>query len=363
MKTELAIQKLLRDKGLEYTKEYLNVTAKEAGDLILLKYKQIEADWTKPELHQCRGIILHKDTFDVVAFSYEKFFNLSEGYAATIDWDSAKFYEKLDGSLINLYFYNDSWHVQTSGTIDANADTYHPSMTFADLFWYTVIKQYGSKENFISKLDTNNNYMFELMSPYNIIVTQHTECQALLHGARDMTTYNFIDIDNIDLDKAKLYDLSSVDEMMGEIGNMGWQEEGFVVVDKNFNRVKCKNPDYVAVHHQATSVKPSSIINIIKTNEIDEFLSYFKHRKDEVLYYEKCWNKEQKDIEDFYNTVKDIEDQKEFAVKVLNGISKQYSGILFALRNGHIKDVHEGMCRISDKDWYYKFNYTEKTMF
>lgn len=359
----LAIQKLLRDKGLQYTKEYLNLTVKESQDLILLKYKQIEADWTKIETHQCRGIILEKKTYNIIALSYFKFFNLTEGYAATIDWDSAKFYEKLDGSLCNLYYYNDSWHVQTSGTIFADANTHHPSMLFVDLFWHSVIQQYGSKEKFITKLDSNFNYMFELCTPYNIVVVQHNEFKVYLHGVRDMTTYKFIDIDDINLDKAKLYDLSSVDEMMTEIEGMNWQEEGFVVVDKYFNRVKCKNPDYVAVHHQATSSKPSSIINIIKTNEVDEFLSYFKYRSDEVLYYQKCWDKEFKLICDFYENVKNIEDQKQFAIEVLTGISKQYSGILFGLKNGHIKNIHEGMCRISDKDWYHKFDYQHKTGF
>jgi hypothetical protein len=236
-------------------------------------------------------------------------------------------------------------------------------MTFADLFWYTVNLQYGNKQKFISKLDTNFNYMFELCTPYNIIVTQHSDFQVLLHGVRDMRTYEFIDIEDINLDKAKLYDLSSVDEMISEIDNMDWQEEGFVVVDKYFNRVKCKNPDYVAVHHVKSNCGPYAILDIIKNNECDEFLSYFKHREDEVLYYQKCWNNEFKLIEDFYETVKDIEDQKQFAIEVLNGISKQYSGILFALRNGHVKNIHEGMCRISDKDWYHKFDYQHKTGF
>jgi hypothetical protein len=68
----LAIQKLLRDKGLKYTKEYLNLMVKESEDLILLKYKQIEADWTKIETHQCRGIILEKKTYNIIALSYIK---------------------------------------------------------------------------------------------------------------------------------------------------------------------------------------------------------------------------------------------------------------------------------------------------
>jgi len=49
-----------------------------------------------------------------------------------------------------------------------------------------------------------------------------------------------------------------------------------VVVDKYFNRVKVKSPLYVALNHLSQGVTThGNIVEIIRKNEQDEFLSYF----------------------------------------------------------------------------------------
>lgn len=94
----LEIQVLLRLHGLQHVKEYLKLDVKEKDNLVLLNYRQLDADWSKSALLDCRGIILDRSKdWKVVAFPYEKFFNIGEGYCAQIDWDNAKFYEKSDG--------------------------------------------------------------------------------------------------------------------------------------------------------------------------------------------------------------------------------------------------------------------------
>lgn len=357
MKTELKIQKLLRTSGLDYAISYLNLDVKHLDNLVLLKYKQIEVDWNKKENLECRGIILDKDNnFEVVAFPYNKFFNLHEGHCATIDWNSAEFFSKMDGSLMNLYFYKNEWHVQTSGTINADARTNHATLKFVDLFWMSVERMYKSKENFIALLNTRYNYMFELCTEWNIVVTPHTGYEIWLHGVRDMHTYEFIRLDEIDgLYTVKRYNLSNLDEMYKEIENMTWQDEGFIVVDKYFNRAKCKNPTYVEMHHSVTGVSPYSIVEIIKTNEQDEYLSYFKHKTEEVLFIKTEWDKIVNYLTDYYDQVKDIVDNKEFALKIIADLEKSYASILFNMRNGNIQSIHDGMCRIHNRVWYNKF--------
>lgn len=353
----LQIQILLRLHGLQHVVDYLNLIVKEHGDLVLFKYNQIRADWSKPANLECRGLILDKTKdWKVVAYPYEKFFNIGEGYCAKIDWNTAKFYEKLDGSLINLYFYNGEWCAQTSGTIDASSTANNAITSFTDLVWRSVIEMYGSKDNFLSKLDINKNYMFELCTPENIVVTPHSDYRIYLHGVRCMETYNYIDIESTGLVCAKQYDIKDVDEMLSKFDNMSWKEEGFVVCDANFNRVKCKNPKYVAVHHNVTGVSPYMIINIIKTNEIDEFLSYFQSRQDEIYDIEKKWNNVHNYLLDFYNSIKHITDNKEFALTILNGkLPNIYIAMMFSLRNNKIKNIWEGMCKIENRYWYNLF--------
>lgn len=352
----LHIQTLLELHGLQATVDYLKLECKVKDNLVLLKYRQLDADWTKPATLECRGIILERGTWKVVAYPYDKFFNLGEGYAAKMDWESTVWYTKLDGSLMNLYYYKGEWRVQTSGTIDADTGSNHISMTFADLFWKAVTDMYGCRTKFLLLLDTNKNYMFELCTPWNIVVTPHTDYKVYLHGVRDMKTFKWIELESVKgLVTAERHNISSITEMESTLNDMPWQDEGYVLVDKYFNRVKCKNPKYVAVHHTATKVSPYAIMSVIKSNEIDEFLAYFAHHTDEVMLLKSKWDELHNDLLNYYNTVKDIETDKEFALTVKECELKRYSGLFFSLRNGRIKSVHEGMCKISDRELYNKF--------
>lgn len=353
----LEIQTLLRLHGLDAVVDSLKLLAKVDGDLVLFKYKQLEADWTIKALYDCRGLILNSaDNWNIVSFPYEKFFNIGEGYCAVIDWETAKFYDKADGSLINFYFFNGKWNIQTSGTIHGESTANNNISTFADLVWKTVELMYG-KDKFLSMLDTNKNYMFELCTPENIVVTPHQDYKILLHGIRDMRTLEFCNIDETDFVKAKRWDLANVDEMLAEFEDMDWRDEGFVVCDANYNRAKSKNPKYVAVHHVSTGVSPYAIMNVIKKNEIDEFCAYFKHREEEVMFLKEKWDEVHTDLVKFYNKIKNINTDKYFAITIRESeLNRMYHGMMFALRNGKIESIHEGMCRIEHRYWFNLFH-------
>jgi hypothetical protein len=197
--------------------------------------------------------------------------------------------------------------------------------------------------------------MFELCTPWNIVVTPHEDYTIKLHGVRDMNTFDWIDIDTIDLVKVKSYDLSSIDEMLEQFENMTWMEEGFVVFDGK-HRAKCKNPKYVQVHHTVMGVSPYAIVNVIKTNEIDEYLAYFKHKADEINFIKENWDIELNTLQTIYDSIKNITDQKEFALKVFALVKdKTLTGIMFAMRNNNIADIHAGMCKLDNRFWYNRF--------
>ena len=49
-----------------------------------------------------------------------RFFNYNEKEADILDWNSVKVYEKIDGCLATLYYYNNEWHVASDDTPDAS---------------------------------------------------------------------------------------------------------------------------------------------------------------------------------------------------------------------------------------------------
>lgn len=259
------------------------VIVKCKDDLILLSYNLnvamehgIKIDFTDPVVKECRGIILNKNTFDVVCYPFSKFGNYTESYADRIDWDSAKIQEKIDGSLMKLYYYNNNWNWSTSGTIDANDAPASDSMTFYDLVKsatnYTDI-------NFDS-LDKDNTYMFELVSPLKRIVVQYNQTLLYHIGTRNNKTGKELSVD-IGIRKPKEYDYSSLDECIKFVEKLetydGLLHEGFVVVDKDYHRVKIKSTSYLAMHRAIDNHKVFTLkraIEIIRANCIERYRDF-----------------------------------------------------------------------------------------
>ena len=95
------------------------ITIKDDGDFTLLKYSQIDSDFSKEIVRECRGLIIDKD-LKPVCVPFYKFGNYGESYADNIDWSTAAVEEKIDGSLIKVWSYNGKWIVSTNGTIFAH---------------------------------------------------------------------------------------------------------------------------------------------------------------------------------------------------------------------------------------------------
>ena len=150
---------------------------KRDNNYIIFNYNQIMSDFSNSIVKEARGIILEDKTYRVVCFPFMKFFNVQEPNASQIDWESARVQEKIDGSLMKVWFHNGTWHLSTNGQIDAaDSDSSCSAFpTFKALF-LEALKKYGfTWESFTNTLDTNYTYMFELTSPYNRVVIEYFE--------------------------------------------------------------------------------------------------------------------------------------------------------------------------------------------
>lgn len=258
---------------------------KEDDTYMLLKYNQLESDFSKKIVRECRGIILDKETLKVVAFPFTKFFNYGQVEAAKINWKGARVLDKIDGSLIFLWYDRNEWHWSTSGNINASRSEF--SMT--DLLkikcsvktWQELIEYADNyKDLQWDKLDKNCTYMFELVSPYTKVVIPYS-CTKLYHLAtRNNVTYKEEEQD-IGIQKPKSYPLTTLDDCLSAAEQLSKEYEGFVVVDKNYHRVKIKNPTYLMMHRMANNgqITLKSVLALLKSNDHEEFLSYFPEWK------------------------------------------------------------------------------------
>jgi len=255
------------------------IKVKRDSGCVLLKYDQIRSDMNLNIVRECRGIIFSEtDGYRPVCVPFFKFGNYGESYVPEIDWNSARAQEKLDGSLMKLWHHNEKWHISSNGEIDArNAHISSALISTArktDL--HTLFVEAWSKINKdFNDLDKNYTYMFELTSPHNRIVVRYDDTTIRHIGTRNIQTLQECDMD-IGIAKPREFSFKTFDDCIESAKQLGYDDEGYIVVDKFFNRVKVKSPLYVALNHISQGVTTNgNIVDIIQKNEQDEFLNYF----------------------------------------------------------------------------------------
>jgi hypothetical protein len=332
----LHVQKFLRDGGTleELTKRYsISVKRhKSYPNLVLLKYDQIESPFGEEIVRECRGIILDQDeNWRVVSLAFTKFFNHGEGHAAEINWHSARVQEKIDGSLCVLYFYDGIWHVATSGTPDASGPVGKTDRTFRDLFW-DVFMRSGYYDP--AKLRPTKCYSFELTTPENRVVVPHTDSKITLIGVRDVETLREEPVSEYTgqfsvVREFPLQSFEQVEETFRQLNPL--HQEGYVIVDAMFNRVKVKHPGYVALHHMRDGFTKRRILEVVRSGETPEFLAHFPEFQAEFDEVKTKYDALVTELESHYAEIKNIPEQKAFALKAKDS---RCSGALFAVRAG-----------------------------
>lgn len=354
---KLALVNLLREKGLQHLIDTFAIKAKRHNlfkNLILLKYDQLDSPRGNEIVNQCRGIIVDEaNNYAVVSYPYNRFYNDGESYANKIDWSTAKVYEKLDGSLCTVYWYNNQWHVATSGTPDASGPLgFDSSQTFKDLFWDT-----WNKLGYKLPTDRGLCYMFELMTPENIILVRHKDYRIVLHGVREifpetrlkeLPPEGFAYIHQWEC--VKSHALNNVEDVIKSLhGTDPSQMEGYVVCDANFNRVKIKSPQYVALAHLKEGLTVHRLMDIVRNAEGDEFLIYFPEYKEVFTNLKDKYNILVTLIQKSYDEIPKDLIQKEYASYATK---YAWSSLLFMYRAGKIKNLKQGLLEMDIEKLY-----------
>lgn len=313
--------------------------SKRYPNLVQFKYSQLESPFKEQLVRECRGLILdEKDNWAIVARPFDKFFNYGEALAPEIDWSSAKVYEKLDGSLIILYNYDDGWHVATSGSCDAGGNVGDTNLTFKDLFWQIFHDQGLVVPKQIARSYT---YMFELMTPFNKVICNYgIRGSVKLIGMRQRHTGHEVDIEQFrNYPIAPSYPLKSIDELIMTFDQMEpLLQEGYVVVDAQRNRIKVKHPGYVALHHMKAHFSIRYMVELVRKAELAEVLAYFPEWADLLMTVQDSVDEFVKKVDASWYAYKDIPIRKDFAIAIAK---LPYSSVLFAMMDKKYKEPIE----------------------
>lgn len=322
------------------------LSIKTYGDYVLFKYNQFDSDFSEQIVREARGSIFRRegDEWICVCRPFDKFFNYGEPYAADLDWRAVKVTEKIDGSLMKMWYDRGEWHLSTNGTINAfNCFQDDTNVSFGAIFERALGKPYTELGWFLDKSQT---HLFELTSPETKIVVPYSDGVYYL-GSRNIEDgdyfYNlplvYIHEDKMNVREVKEYPYTSLKEVIEETKKLDHFHEGFVIEDRNGNRVKAKSPEYLraAKFFQKGYIGEKEMVELILTESLDDFLAYFPT-------YNRLAAKVSGDIEMFINQLDAywfsfgrISERKIFAEKIgkVNGsnfLFKKYTNPNFDIK-------------------------------
>ena len=357
-----------------YWKEVMDecdITIKYEGDTYAIFNYGIDANFANPIVQEARGIII--DVSDpqqptVACWPFRKFGNYQEPYADEIDWSMAAVQEKIDGSIVKMWWdrHAEKWRWSTNGVIDADkAEINDSQITFLDLIYKA--DNYGDIINAINRgeLNTDRTYIFELVSPYNQIVIKYPSTHLYHLGTRDNVTgqeYGH----TINMDKPCSYMLSSMDDCINAAAELnkganGVKYEGFVVVDANWHRIKIKSPEYLFMHHVYCNGQfpAKKIVNGLRSGALDadEMCKAYPDLAHIFRYYQWQIEEFKYQADEICQTVDRLYEEffgnrKAIAMGIKDG---RYGAIGFTyLNGGRTKSVEEILNDMNDRQ-YMKF--------
>ena len=250
---------------------------------VSLNYDQIEAKDGHPLVDGCRGLVVRQDhdgprgspgAYSVLARPFTRFYNLGSGHAADIDWSTAAFEEKLDGTLCIVYLDPDldDFCVATRSVPDADVPN-SEGVTFAELFW----RHSGASD--VGGYDAECTYLYELTGPGNQIGVPYdawgTTLLARIDNATGVETPG-------DAPRHRFETLAEAQDWLGR--QPGHAIEGFIVRDGAGRRVKVKSAQYLAIAKVMTAAGSDvSLTQIVLSGTADDVRGFLPKPRQERI--------------------------------------------------------------------------------
>ena len=260
--------------------------------------------------------------------------------------DKVRVVEKVDGSLVLLYKYHDVWHVNTRGSFGGG------ELAFTGKSWSEWIWGAFPRLDQVELLDANHTYVMEFVSPYNKVVRYYPLPQLYLLAVIETKTGEELPDEAADAiadrlgvqrpNRFSLKNAEAIQKFLKENAEVDPTFEGFVLIDRNHNRIKFKSETYVNLHHLVDNgnlFNPSRLVPLVLNGERDEVVSYLPEIAEHFDRVEKVLNSAFADLMKLWESVCGIESQKDFALSIVGRTS--LSSILFRARKEqrHPKDI------------------------
>lgn len=353
----LEVQKYLQQNSLQKLQEELFIQVNEKDDLVILNYHQLESPKTHPIVRECRALVLEKGTWNLVAKSFNRFFNWGEMQEEMKDfnWGNCFSNTKEDGSLVILFNYKNQWYANTRGSWGTDICQGTPYT------WREVILQALNLKSLDDiPLPKHLTYACELTSPYNKVVRAYTKASLwLLSVFEGNDELEPKECDSLALqgnlrrpETFVFRSIEQVEKYIREVSENDKTYEGIVVKDSR-SRWKIKSATYLALHKlkgNGNIFNPKVLVSLVLSGDASEVLTYYPECEEIYREVEKKVNAAWKELAELWEETWRIESQKDFALAIVK--KTPFSGTLFQLRknkgkNQSLSDLKE-MWRTSE---------------
>ena len=299
---------------------------------------------------KCRGIIINRETGEIVARPFEKFFNLGDPNSGFLNATTAGepvVWEKMDGFLCTGYKWEGKWWCALKGSFHSPHAKWATAQIQKSQDWpigYTpvfegitsnlrVVLDYGKREE-LMLLALVNNETGEELNPYSL------EIWASKNGLSTPRKYYMT------------YEETYAQSLKNVTG-----EEGFVLTwyrqGQTPYRLKLKYVDYLRLHRLITGVSPRRILELLRdpysvSVTLDELLNNstpgFKHfvTKWQIAIeaeYQRIENESKRIFREAATDVISmdipfVQLKKEYALRFTRPENKEFEAVCFAILNG-----------------------------
>lgn len=341
--------------GSEELKDRFGIRSKTDGQHIIFDYDMLNVDWYFQPAYLCRGLILDAHSLKPLCVPLVKFWNAGEARALPIDWNSAKVFEKVDGTMVKRWFSPYTNNFEYSTRYQLPCDIKSNIISDTGITWHQLIQRCLGELPLTLDQSPEETIVFEIMSPLNRVVVHQKDYRAALLARRNNFTLEEQDLSSHPL-APKVFHFNSTTEVIEFSKTLkGVEQEGFVVVDKNFCRVKVKGEEYVRLHHlkdsSANSLK--SLVLVIKNGEYEEVGNYFPEYIPAMKKIGRVIEALVSQHEEAYEKYKTIPEQKDFAL-VIQSLRLPNPGLLFAVRKGNFENIRQAIDAMPESK-YLKF--------
>ena len=211
----------------------------------------------------------------------------------------------IDGTMINLFYYNDSWEISTKSSIGGNVNFFineynqeiKDRITFKNMF----LECCKNANLNIDNMEKSFSYTFVIQHPENRIVTPiiNTQlfCVRIYSFSNNIVNEvpfdyfynNYSCFHNTSVFIPMRYPINSYDELMNYYGseNTPYYCVGIMIYNKNGERTKIRNPNYEMIR-KLRGNQPKlqyQYFCLRKENKVREFLNYYPEYKKSFYNY------------------------------------------------------------------------------